>query len=98
MCKSTGAPWPSFTDPGWLAAWGDPAAVLAGSGIHSGEIAAVRDHLASNRRLGWTPAGVRGVNRVLYFGATFPDPTGDWDAWANRDTDYRYVPLNADAA
>jgi hypothetical protein len=97
VCKSIGAPWPSFMDAGWLAAWGDPTAVLAGSGIHSGEIATVRDQLASNRRLGWTPAGVRGVNLVLYFGATFPEPTGDWGAWVNRDTDYRYEPLNADA-
>jgi hypothetical protein len=99
VCRSIGAPWPSFTDPGWLAAWGDPEAVLAGSGIHSGELAAVRDQLASNRRLGWTPAGVRGVNLILYFaGDDFPEPTGDWDEWVNRDTDYRYVPLNADAA
>jgi hypothetical protein len=98
VCKSSGAPWPSFTDPGWLAAWGDRDAVLAGSGIASGEIAAVRDQLANNRRLGWTPAGVRGVNLVIYFDAVFPDPTGDWDVWINRDTDFRYEPLNADAA
>jgi hypothetical protein len=98
VCKSIGAPWPSFTDPGWLAAWGDRDAVLAGSGIASGEIAAVRDQLASNRSLGWTPAGVRGVNLVLYFGASFPAPTGNWDAWANRDPAFRYEPLNATAA
>lgn len=98
VCKSTGSPWPSFTDPGWLASWGDVTATLAGAGIHAGEVAAVRDQLASNRRLGWTPAGVRGVNLVLYFGASFPEPTGDWDLWVNRDADFRYVPLNAAAA
>lgn len=93
VCKSVGAPWPSFTDPGWLAAWGDRDAVLAGSGIASGEFAALRE-LTSNRRLGWTPAGVQGVQCVLYFGNTFPDPTGDWDDWDNRDPAYRYAPLH----
>lgn len=96
VCKSVGSPWASFTDPAWLAAWGDVTATLAGSGIHAGELDAVRT-ITSNRRLGWTPAGVRGVNLVLYFDATFPEPTGDWDEWANRDTSFRYVPLNADA-
>jgi hypothetical protein len=98
VCKSIGSPWPSFTDPGWLAAWGDVNAVLAGSGIASGELAAVRE-ITSNRRLGWTPAGVRGVNLVIYFGASaFPEPSGDWDEWANRDAAFRYESLNAAAA
>lgn len=98
VCRSTGAPWPSFTDPGWLAAWGDPNAVLAGSGIEFGELSAAVT-LASNRRLGWTPAGVSGVYLVLYFaGQSFPEPEGDWDSWANRSTSYRYVPLNAGVA
>lgn len=97
VCKSVGAVWPSFTDPGWLAAWADRDAALAGSGIAAGELAAVRE-IASNRRLGWTCAGVRGVNLVIYFGATFPAPTGNWDTWINRDTAFRYAPLNATAA
>lgn len=93
VCKSIGAPWPSFTDAGWLAAWGDRDAVLAGSGILFGEMAAVRE-ITRSRRLGWTPAGVMGTTLVLYFGATFPEPTGDWDDWANRDTDFRYDSLH----
>jgi hypothetical protein len=97
VCKSIGSPWPSFTDPGWLAAWGDVDAVLAGSGIAAGELSAVVT-IASNRSLGWTPAGVQGVNLVLYFDSTFPEPTGDWGEWANRDIAFRYVPLNAGAA
>lgn len=98
VCRSVGAPWGALTDPASVAAWGDPEAVLAGSGITFGELDAVIK-IASNRRLGWTPAGVRGVNLVIYFdGQGFPEPTGDWDSWANRSTDYRYVPLNGDAA
>lgn len=95
VCRSIGTPWPSFTDPGWLAAWGNLEAVLAGSGISSGELAAVVG-LASNRRLGWTPAGVRAIYLTLYFaGQSFPTPDGSWDSWASRSTDYRYVPLSA---
>jgi hypothetical protein len=95
VCRSIGTPWPSFTDLGWLAAWGNPEAVLAGSGISYGEIAAVVA-LASNRRLGWTPAGVRGIYLTLYFaGQAFPTPAGNWDSWANRSANYRYVPLSA---
>jgi hypothetical protein len=94
VCRSVGAPWPSFTDPGWLAAWTNPAAVLAGSGITFGELSAVAG-LASNRTLGWTPAGVQAQVLVLYFGADpFPVPTSNWDLWANRDVLCRYVSLN----
>lgn len=96
VCRSVGTPWPSFTDSGWLAAWTNPDAALAGSGITSGELAAVVT-LASNRRLGWTPAGVRGVNLVLYFaGQAFPTPTANWDSTVNRNTIYRYISLSAD--
>ncbi|HEY3499760.1 MAG TPA: hypothetical protein VGK73_33945 [Polyangiaceae bacterium] len=94
VCESIGAPWPSFSDPGWLAAWEDPNAVLAGSGIAYGELDAVL-RIASNSRLGWTPAGIRPQVLTLYFdGQDFPEPTGDWDTWANRDPQYRYVSLN----
>lgn len=94
VCHSVGTPWSSFSDPGWIAAWGDPNAVLAGGDITFGELDAVVK-LASNRRLGWTPAGVQAQVLVLYFGDDpFPQPDGEWDEWANRDTRYRYVSLS----
>lgn len=96
VVRSTGAPWPAFTD----GAWGDTVlapedVALAGSGIHPGEVSAVR-RVASNARLGWTPAGRRAIYLVIYFPADpYPVPDGTWDVWANRDPAYRYVPLNA---
>ncbi len=67
----------------------------ASSEIDSGEIAAVRT-LASNGRLGWTPAGRRPVCLVIYFaGQAYPVPDGTWDSWETRDPQYAYEPLNA---
>lgn len=94
VARSTGAPWPSFTDAAWLAAWGDRSAVLAGAGVSAGEIDALRK-ITSNRRLGWTPAGIKAQVLTFYFGSDlFPAPDGTWDDWANRDTRYRYEPLS----
>lgn len=94
VCRSVGTPWASFTDPAWLAAWGDATATLAGSGVEFGELDAVRK-LTSDRSLGWTPAGVEPNTLVLYFGSDpFPAPGGNWTAWANRDSRYRYVSLH----
>jgi hypothetical protein len=95
VVKSTGTPWPSFTD----GAWGDTVLAgedicLAGDGIHPGEIDAVRK-LVTVGRLSWTPAGRRPVYLILYFdGNPFPVPGGDWDSWENRDTAYAYEPLH----
>lgn len=94
VCHSVGTPWSSFSDPGWIAAWSDPNAVLAGGGVTFGELDAVVK-LASNRSLGWSPAGVVPNTLVLYFGTSpFPEPGGNWDTWANRDARYRYVALH----
>jgi hypothetical protein len=94
VCHSVGTPWASFSDPAWLAAWNDPTAALAGSGVEFGELDAVRK-LASDRSLGWTPAGVEPNTLVMYFGSDpFPEPGGNWTAWANRDSRYRYVSLH----
>jgi hypothetical protein len=69
---------------------------LAGSGVHPGELAAVKE-LVRPGALSWTPAGRQAIYLVLYFdGSSFPAPTGDWDSWANRDRAYRYVPLRRD--
>lgn len=96
VVKSTGEPWPSFTD----GAWGDTVlapedVALAGDGIHPGEVDAVR-RVTSNARLGWTPAGRRAIYLVIYFdGDPYPAPDGTWDEWPNRDPAYRYIPLHS---
>jgi len=97
VVKSTGSYWPSFDD----GAWGDtidadPDVSLAGQGIHSGEVSAVRA-LASNSSFGWTPAGRRAVCLVIWFeGDAMPEPDGTWDDWAGRPLDqYAFEPLNA---
>lgn len=96
VVKSTGAPWPTF-DAG---AWGptvdaDSSVSLAGSGVHPGEIAAVRT-LTAPGSLSWTPAGRRAIYLVIYFaGQVFPAPDGTWGEWANRDDQYAYEPLTS---
>lgn len=95
VVKSSGAPWPSFTDGAWGPTIGNPDVCIGGSGIHPGEISAVRA-LVSPLRLGWSPAGRRPVYLTIYFpGSAFPVPDGTWDDWANRDPAYRYVPLHS---
>ncbi len=94
VVKSSGARWPSFADGAWGPTVRTPGVVVGGSGIHPGEVSAVRK-LASNGRLGWTPAGRRAIYLTIYFdGDPYPVPDGTWDSWANRDLTYRYVPLN----
>lgn len=98
VIRPTGAaPWPSFDD----GAWGDitdaPEYVcLAGSGIHTGQVAAIK-HLVNVGRLSWTPAGRRPVYLVVWFeGQAYPAPTGDWDSWGARPVDtYAFEPLHA---
>lgn len=88
------APWPSFDDGAWGGTIGNPDVCLAGSGIHPGQLEAVR-RLARVGRLSWTPAGRLPVYLVIYFdGDPYPAPDGTWDEWANRDPAYRYVPLH----
>jgi hypothetical protein len=95
VVKSTGARWPTFTNGAWGPTIKTPGVVVGGSGIHPGEVSAVRK-LTSNGRLGWTPAGRRAIYLTIYFdGDPFPVPDGTWDSWANRDLTYRYVPLHA---
>lgn len=96
VVASSGAPWPSFDDGAWgETVGGDPDVCIAGSGIHPGELDAVRRLTTPNGR-SWTPAGRRPIYLTIYFGGDpEPAPTGDWDEWANRDPSYRYVPLHA---
>jgi hypothetical protein len=97
MVKSTGTlPLTWDEDDANETTWDEgPETCWAGEDIHSGEVAAVV-RLASNRRLGWTPAGVRGINLVIWFeGETYPAPDGTWDEWSNRpQQDYAFEPLN----
>ena len=88
--------WPSFDD----GAWGetvdaDDGVCLAGSGIHAGQIHAVK-RIAKVGRLSWTPAGRRPIYLVLYFGGdAYPAPDGTWDEWANRPADqHAFEPLH----
>jgi hypothetical protein len=89
------APWPALEDGGWgPTVGGNPDIALAGSGIHPGQLEAVR-RLVRVGRLSWTPAGRRPVYLTLYFdGDPYPTPDGTWDSWANRDPVYRYTPLH----
>lgn len=96
IVKSTGAYWPTFDD----GAWGetidaDEDVSLAGSGIHSGEVGAVK-RLARVGRLSWTPAGRRPIYLVIWFdGDAYPAPDGTWDEWENRPPDtYAFEPLH----
>jgi hypothetical protein len=92
--KSTGKRWPTFGEGAWGPTVKAPGKCLAGSGIHPGELKAVRE-LAKAKRLGWTPLGRMPIYLTIWFdGDTYPAPGGDWDSWANRDTQYRYVPLH----
>ncbi len=94
VVKSTGAPWPSFADGAWgPTVGGDPDIALAGSGIHPGELEAVRRLVRTP--LSWSPAGRHPVYLTIYFdGDPFPVPDGAWDVWENRNPLYRYVPLS----
>ncbi len=65
------------------------------SGMPIAEFAAVRT-IASNGRLGWTPAGRKANTLVVYLpGQAYPVPAGDWDRWPNRDPQYLYEPLSS---
>ena len=82
-------------------AWGptvkaDPGVCLAGVGVHTGQINAIK-RLCKVGRLSWTPAGRRPVYLVvLRDGETFPTPGGDWDDWGERPADtYAFEPLHA---
>lgn len=88
-------PWPSFADGAWGPTLRRDDACLAGSGIHPGELDAIKQLTKPGGR-SWTPSGRRAIYLTLvFFGDPFPAPTGDWDEWANRDTTYRYVPLHS---
>jgi len=92
VVKSTATPdvWASDGDwaDGSAESWGAP-------GIAPAEWAAVKT-IASNSRGGWTPAGRKANTLVVYFpGQSFPVPTGDWNAWPNRNPQYAYHPLSS---
>jgi hypothetical protein len=96
VVKSTGSLWPSWDDGAWGDTWDSPdGSCWAGSGIHSGEIAAVV-RLTKVGRLSWVPAGRRPVYLVIWFeGETYPAPDGTWDEWGNRPADtHAFEPLH----
>lgn len=75
--------------------WGAAGGTWGSAGITAAEWAAVKT-ITSNARLGWTPAGRKANTLVVYFpGQAFPMPTGDWNAWPNRDPQYTYEPLSS---
>ncbi|HTV24296.1 MAG TPA: hypothetical protein VMG12_36640 [Polyangiaceae bacterium] len=99
LAVQTGQPWPSFADGAWGPKIKAADKCVGMSGVHPGEVDAVRRLTKPNGR-SWTPAGRRPIYMTIYFpggrgSEAFPTPTGDWDSWANREPAHRYVPLHS---